>query len=40
VRLELFRGVTHDFIKMARMLPEATAAQDAAADALKEAFPS
>jgi acetyl esterase len=40
VRLELFRGVTHDFIKMARMLPEATAAQDAAADALKEAFQS
>jgi acetyl esterase len=38
VRLELTRGVTHDFIKMGRVLPEAIAAQDAAADALKEAF--
>ncbi|WP_280156529.1 alpha/beta hydrolase [Piscinibacter sp. XHJ-5] len=38
VRLELYRGVTHDFIKMGRMLPEAAAAQDAAAHALKEAF--
>jgi len=38
VRLELTRGVTHDFIKMARVLPEAVAAQDAAADALKEAL--
>jgi acetyl esterase len=38
VRLELYRGLTHDFIKMARMLPEATAAQQAIADALKKAF--
>jgi acetyl esterase len=38
VELELYRGVTHDFIKMARMLPEAQAAQQAIADALKGAF--
>jgi acetyl esterase len=38
VQLELVRGVTHDFIKMGRMLPEAAAAQQAAAHALKEAF--
>jgi acetyl esterase len=38
VRLELFRGVTHDFIKMGRALPEAALAQQAAADALKEAW--
>jgi acetyl esterase len=38
VALELSRGVTHDFIKMGRMLPEAAAAQQAIADALKGAF--
>lgn len=38
VELELYRGVTHDFIKMARSLPEAGAAMDAAAAALKKAF--
>jgi acetyl esterase len=38
VQLELYRGVTHDFIKMGRMLPEAIAAQTAAAAALKSAF--
>jgi acetyl esterase len=36
VALELVRGMTHDFIKMGRALPEAAAAQQAAADALKE----
>lgn len=38
VRLELFRGVTHDFIKMGRSIPEASLALDACADALREAF--
>lgn len=38
VQLELYRGLTHDFIKMGRVLPEAPAAQEAAACALKEAF--
>lgn len=38
VALELYRGVTHDFIKMGRALKEAPAALDAAAAALKEAF--
>jgi acetyl esterase len=38
VGLELHRGVVHDFIKMARMLPQASAAQQAVADALREAF--
>ena len=38
VDLQLWRGVTHDFIKMGRMLPEAAKAQQAIADALKEAF--
>ncbi len=38
VELELYRGVTHDFIKMGRSLPEAGAAMDAAANALKKAF--
>jgi acetyl esterase len=37
VVLELLRGVTHDFIKMGRALPEAQQALDAAAAALKEA---
>ena len=38
VDLALYRGVTHDFIKMGRMLPEAAQAQQAIADALKKAF--
>ncbi len=38
VDLEIWRGVTHDFIKMGRMLPEAAQAQQAIADALKKAF--
>jgi acetyl esterase len=38
VDLELVRGVTHDFIKLGRMLPEAALAQQAIADALKKAF--
>lgn len=38
VELELYRGVTHDFIKMARSLPEAGNAMDFAANALKKAF--
>jgi acetyl esterase len=38
VSLDLVRGVTHDFIKMGRALNEAGAAQQAAADALKQAW--
>jgi acetyl esterase len=38
VHLGLYRGVTHDFIKMGRALREARQAQQAAADALKEAW--
>jgi acetyl esterase len=38
VQLDLVRGVTHDFIKLGRALPEAPAAQAFAATALKEAF--
>jgi acetyl esterase len=38
VQLELLRGVTHDFIKMGRMIPEAQTALDACAAALKEAL--
>ena len=38
VDLELYRGMTHDFIKMGRMLPEAAQAQQAIADALRKAF--
>jgi acetyl esterase len=38
VELELVRGVTHDFIKMARALPDALAAQQVAAEALKRAL--
>ena len=38
VALELYRGLTHDFIKMGRVLGEAADAQQAAADALEEAF--
>lgn len=35
VQLELYRGVTHDFIKMGRQVPEALTALNACAEALK-----
>lgn len=38
VSMDLVRGVTHDFIKMGRVLKEAGAAQQFAADALAEAW--
>lgn len=38
VQLEVWRGVTHEFIKMGRALPEARAAHAAAAEALAAAF--
>ena len=38
VALELYRGVTHDFIKLGRMLPEADTAQAAIGAALAQAF--
>ncbi len=38
VEFELYRGVTHDFIKMGRMLPEAATAQAMIAAALRSAF--
>jgi acetyl esterase len=38
VDLEIYRGVTHDFMKMGRVLPEAIQALDAAALALKGAW--
>ncbi len=38
VELELYRGLTHDFIKMGRVLKEAATAQQAAADALRKAW--
>jgi acetyl esterase len=38
VELDLVRGVTHDFIKMGRVLSEAAAAQQFAADALRAAW--
>jgi len=38
VELEYARGVTHDFIKLSRMLPEGRAAQQAIGDALRAAF--
>ena len=38
VELELARGVTHDFIKLGRVLPEADAAQALIAAALRRAF--
>jgi acetyl esterase len=38
VELELYRGVTHDFIKLGRMLPEAHAAQDVIGATLRHAF--
>ena len=40
VALELYRGVTHDFIKLGRVLPEAEAAQAAIGAALRGAFES
>jgi acetyl esterase len=36
VQLELYRGVTHDFIKMGRYIPEALTALDACAAAIKD----
>ena len=38
VELELYRGLTHDFIKMGRVLREAGEAQQAIADALQDAW--
>jgi acetyl esterase len=38
VELELVRGVTHDFIKLGRAVPEAVFAQRVAADAVRKAF--
>ena len=38
VELELYRGVTHDFIKLGRVLPEADTAQAAIGAALRAAF--
>ena len=38
VELEVWRGVTHEFIKMGRVLPEARQAHAAAARALATAF--
>jgi acetyl esterase len=38
VQLELYRGLTHDFIKMGRALGAAGQAQQAAADALNKAW--
>jgi acetyl esterase len=36
--LELYHGVTHEFIKMGRAIPEAKRAHQDAAHALKNAF--
>jgi acetyl esterase len=38
VELDIHRGVTHDFIKMGRVLPEAAQAQALAAQALARAM--
>lgn len=38
VELEIFRGLTHDFIKMGRFIKEADTAQALAANAIKRAF--
>ena len=38
VDLEIYRGVTHEFIKMGRVIPEARAAHAHAAQALRRAF--
>lgn len=40
VDLEIYRGVTHEFIKMGRVIPEARKAHADAASALKQAFGS
>lgn len=40
VQLEMYRGLTHDFIKLGRAIPQALLAQQAAADALKLAWNS
>lgn len=39
VDLALYRGVTHDFIKLGRVLPEAAQCHEALAAALRSAFP-
>lgn len=39
VALELYRGLTHDFIKLGRVIKEAAHAQTAAAAALRQAWP-
>ena len=38
VALELYKGVTHDFIKLGRVIPEAALAQQAIAEALRLAL--
>jgi acetyl esterase len=38
VELELYRGVTHNFVKLGRSIPEALQAQQLAAEALKRAW--
>jgi acetyl esterase len=38
VDLDIYRGVTHEFIKMGRAIPEALQAHAAAAKALRTAF--
>ena len=38
VELEIYRGVTHEFIKMGRAIPEARQARRDAARALQTAF--
>lgn len=38
VQLEIYRGVTHEFVKMGRVIPEARQAQRDAAQALAHAF--
>lgn len=38
VALELYKGVTHDFIKLGRVIPEAALAQQAIAEALRMAL--
>jgi acetyl esterase len=38
VDLDIYRGVTHEFIKMGRIIPEARHAHADAARALRQAF--
>ena len=38
VNLEIYRGVTHEFIKMGRVIAEAKVAHAQAAQALRNAF--